>query len=197
MNLINKLAVAIMLLSPMFLSAKTVVVDTLGGAKSIAASPADLLRGEVSGVRVSALDGSPNGHINMNIRGLNTLRGDSQPLYIVDGAVIGSSVNHNLNAFYLSGGTTINGDQLPDYSGKYYTSPLGNFNWLNSYEIESVEVLKDLSATSRYGMQGANGVVIIKTRKPVSGSRNMWVQSNVGTSDSRKHCVRERYSHFA
>lgn len=181
MNLIDKLAVAIMLLSPMFLSAKTVVVDTLGGAKSIAASPADLLRGEVSGVRVSALDGSPNGHININIRGLNTLRGDSQPLYIVDGAVIGSSVNHNLNAFYLSGGTTINGDQLPDYSGKYYTSPLGNFNWLNSYEIESVEVLKDLSATSRYGMQGANGVVIIKTRKPVSGSRNMWVQSNVGT----------------
>ena len=186
MNLINKLAVAVMLLSPMLLSAKTVVVDTLGGAKSIATSPAELLRGEVSGVRVSALDGSPNGHLNMNIRGLNTLRGDSQPLYIVDDAVIGSSVNHNLNAFYINGGTTINGDQLPDYSGKYYTSPLGNFNWLNSYEIESVEVLKDLSATSRYGMQGANGVVIIKTRKPVSGSRNMWVQSNVGTELSTR-----------
>lgn len=180
MSLINKLAVVIMLLFPMLLSAETVVIDTLGGAKSIATSPAELLKGKVSGVRVSALDGSPNGHLNMNIRGVNTLRGDSQPLYIVDGAVIGSSVNHNLNAFYLSGGTTINGDLLPDYSGKYYTSPLGNFNWLNSYEIESVDVLKDISSTSRYGMQGANGVVIIKTRKPHTGSRNIWVHSNVG-----------------
>lgn len=148
--------------------------------RAIASSPAELLRGECSGVRVSALDGSPNGHLNVNIRGLNTLRGDSQPLWIVDGAVIGSSVNQNLNAFYLAGGKTINGDELPDYSGRSYASPIGNFGWLNPYEIASVEVVKDMSAAARYGMYGANGVIIIHTRKPSSGKRNIWLNSNVG-----------------
>ena len=135
------------------MSAKSIVVDTLGGTKSVAASPAELLKGELSGVRVSSVDGSPNGLYNVNVRGLNTLRGDSQPLWIVDGAVIGSSINQNLNAFYLTGGSTINGDKLPDYSGRSYTYPVGNFAWLNPYDIESIEVLKDLSATSLYGMQ--------------------------------------------
>ena len=97
-----------------YMSAEVMVTDTLGGVKSIATSPAEIIRGEVSGVRVSAVDGSPNGLLNVNLRGLNTLRGDSQPLWIVDGAVMGSSVNQNLNSFYLSGGRTINGDKLPD-----------------------------------------------------------------------------------
>lgn len=162
------------------LAAGEIVTDTLGTVKSVATGPAELLRGELSGVRVSSVDGSPNGQLNVNIRGLNTLRGDSQPLFIVDGAVIGSSLNQNLNAFYLDGGLTINGDQLPDYSGRSYTSPVGNFGWLNPYSIESVEVLKDMSATAMYGMQGANGVVIIKTRKPEKGKRNIWLNSNVG-----------------
>ena len=169
-----------------FMSAKSIVVDTLGGTKSVAASPAELLKGELSGVRVSSVDGSPNGLYNVNVRGLNTLRGDSQPLWIVDGAVIGSSINQNLNAFYLTGGSTINGDKLPDYSGRSYTYPVGNFAWLNPYDIESIEVLKDLSATSLYGMQGANGVIIVKTKRPVSGERNIWVNSNVGVDMSEQ-----------
>lgn len=162
------------------MSAEVMVTDTLGTRKSMATSPAELIRGEVSGVRVSSLDGSPNGLFNVNVRGLNTLRGDSQPLWIVDGAVIGSSVNQNLKAFYVAGGSTINGDKLPDYSGRSYTSPLGNFGWLNPYDIESIEVLKDVSATSLYGMQGANGVIIIKTRRPKAGDRNVWLNSSVG-----------------
>ena len=163
-------------------AAEDTVTDTLGTVKSAATGPAELLRGQISGVRVSSTDGGENGLLNVNIRGLNTLRGDSQPLWIVDGAIIGSSINQNLNAFYLDGGKTINGDKLPDYSGKSYTYPIGNFGWLNPYDIESIEVLKDVSATSRYGMLGANGVVIIKTRKPESGERNVWVNSNLGMS---------------
>lgn len=169
------------------ISAQEVVVDTLGGGKSIATSPADLLRGEISGVRVSSLDGSPNGQLNVNIRGLNTLRSDSQPLWIVDGAVIGSSINNNLNAFYLSGGTTSNGDVLNDYSGEYYASPLANFGWLSPYEIESIEVLKDISATAKYGMFGANGVIIVNTKRPKSGNRNIWLNSNVGVDFSSQN----------
>lgn len=162
------------------MSAEDVVTDTLGTVKSVARDPSEILRGRMSGVRVSATDGSPSGQLNVNIRGLNTLRGDSQPLWIVDGAVIGSSLNYNLNSFYLSGGATINGDPLPDYSGRSYTSPKGNFSWLNPYDIESIEVLKDISATSRYGMQGANGVVIVRTRRPYSNENNIWANYDVG-----------------
>ena len=179
-KLIHKFAVAALLFSPLLASAEEIVVDTLGGAKSIASSPAELLKGTLSGVRISSLDGNPNGQLYVNIRGLNTLRGDSQPLFIVDDAIIGSCTNINLNAFYLSGGTTINGDKLPDYSGRYYASPLGNFNWLSPFEVESIEVLKDVSATSLYGMQGANGVVRIKTLQPSSGTRNVNWHSQAG-----------------
>ena len=109
------------------MNAGDIVKDTTDFDRNVASSPAELLKGEISGVRVSSLDGNPNGAFNVNIRGLNTLRGDSQPMWIVDGAVIGSSVNHNLNAFYLNGDITINGDLLPDYSGRSYTAPVGNF----------------------------------------------------------------------
>ena len=167
--------------------AKEVQVDSLTGTKAVSATPAELIRGEVSGVRVSAVDGSPNGHFNVNIRGLNTFRGESQPLWIVDGAAVGSSINQNMNAFYLHGGKTINGDVLPDYSGRSYVSPLGNFGWLNLYDIESIEIIKDLSATTLYGMSGANGVVIIKTKKPHSGDRNIRLNSNVGLDISSQN----------
>lgn len=182
MNL--KLIVTILALSvggALYASPERSVADTLGGAvSSIAQSPAEMLRGEISGVRVSAVDGNPNGHLNVNLRGLNTVRSESQPLWVVDGAILNSSLTQNLNAFYLSGGTTINGDKLPDYSGKHYVTPLGNFNWLNPYDIESIEVIKDLSATAVYGPAAANGVIIIKTKRPASGDQNIRLNSNFG-----------------
>ena len=144
-----------------------------------ASSPACLLAGKHAGVRVSSVDGSVDGLMNVYVRGLNTLRGDSQPLWIVDGAVIGSCVNQNLNSFYLSGGKTINGNKLPDYSGRSYAAPVNSFRWLNPYDIESIEILKDISATALYGMAGANGVVIVKTRRPASEKSNIWLNSNV------------------
>ena len=183
MNLKRILTAILLMLLPLYsIRASVVPADTLGGAKSLATGPVELLKGKLSSVRVSSVDGSPNGLLNVNIRGLNTLRGDSQPLWIVDGAVIGSCINQNLDAFYQTGGITANGEQLPDYYGEFYNSPLGNFSWLSPYEVESVEVLKDVSATALYGMQGANGVIIVKTRRPKSGNRNIWLDSSVGVS---------------
>ena len=156
-----------------------VVADTLGVGKAVASAPAALLKGEVSGVRVSSIDGSLNGALNVNIRGLNTLRGDSQPLWIVDGVVLGNCSNQNLDAFFSNGGLTTQGAELPDYSGYSYTAPVNNFGWLNPYEIESIEVLKDLSATAIYGMQGANGVIIITTTRAKEGEFHVKWNSNV------------------
>ena len=95
------------------------------------------------------------------IRGLNTIRGDSQPLWIVDGIVIGNYT----------------GITMPDYTGESYAPARNNFAWLDPYEIESIEVLKDLSATAKYGLQGANGVIIVKSRSAASGTHNIHISS--------------------
>jgi len=161
-----RFAVFCLLICPT-LSAGNVVSDTVGIRKAMIESPAGLLKGEVAGVRVSSTDGNMNGLDNIFIRGLNTLRGDSQPIWIVDGVVVGTALNQNLNA-------------LASYPQTSYTAPLNNFGWLNPYEIESVEVIKDLSEAARYGILGANGVVIVNTRRAASGDRNIYWTSDAG-----------------
>lgn len=151
------------------LRAEDVVKDTLGFAKSVSRTPASIISGEVSGVRVSNLDGSLSGMRSVNIRGLNTLRGDSQPVWIVDGAVLSSSPFENRDLFFKA-----------DYTGRAYTAPKDNMDWLNAYEIESIRVIKDMSEAGRYGMLGANGVVIITTRKATEGDFNIHLNSNAG-----------------
>ncbi len=172
--------VCLMSVPTVSVAAPDTVKDSLEVVKSVANTPAELLKGEASGVRVSVTDGSPNGAINVFIRGLNTIRGDSQPLWVVDGAIISSSINLNLDAFYENGSTNANGDLLPDYSGRSYTAPINNFGWLNPYEIESIEVIKDLSATALYGMSGANGVIVVKTKRARSKDNSIYWHSNVG-----------------
>lgn len=160
--------------------ARDIVTDTLGVYKAVVDDPAAMLRGEISGVRVSSTDGGLNSACNVNIRGLNTLRGDSQPLWIVDGVVLSSSSRDNLDAFFHKGDNLASDVRLADYSGRSYTAAQNGFGWLNPYDIESIEVLKDMSATAIYGAQGANGVIIVTTRRASEGERNIHWNSNVG-----------------
>lgn len=132
-----------------------------------AESPAKLLRGQVSGVLVGAYSGNPNESLNVSVRGINSLRGDNQPLWIVDGAVLG-------NAPTRSGDT---------YS---YIETLDLLAFISPHDICGIEVLKDASATALYGARGANGVIIIRTMQPKGGdyeSRLRW-RSNM-TWDGR------------
>lgn len=128
------------------------VSDTLGFSTAAASNALELLRGKVSGVRVSQIDGNPSGLMNVNIRGINSLRTDNQPLWIVDGAMVSNELNTNINAFW-------------QYGESNYTAPLNPLSFLAASDIESIEVLKDASATALYGSKGANGVIIIKTKK--------------------------------
>ena len=98
----------------------TVLRDTLGFEKAVSQTPATLVKGKVSGVRVSSVDGSPNGAINTNVRGINALRGDSQPLWVVNGVILTNGLSQNLNAFWQKGGKTTKGDDIPDYSELSY-----------------------------------------------------------------------------
>ena len=158
--------------------AQDTLTDTLNIGRSSAQSPADLLRGRVSGVRISLTDGNPNGFISTQIRGLNSLRGDSQPLWIVDGVILGSGPRDNIDAFWQRGGFTSKGDVIPDYTGLSYTSRLNDLAFLDPYTIESITVLKDVSETALYGAQGADGVILITTRMPAE-ERVIDVRSNL------------------
>ena len=151
----NKRYFGLLALAAMFSTAAyagDVVKDTLGTTASSAKTVEALLQGQVAGVRVWSQDGSPMSASGVSIRGVNSLRGGQQPLYIVDGAILNDSNTKNINPFW-------------QYGDVIYTSPLSQLSFLNPNDIESIEVLKNASATALYGSMGANGVVIITTKK--------------------------------
>lgn len=126
---------------------------------NVVVSVGQALQGRAAGVFVTEASGEPGAGVSVNIRGLNSLTGDSQPLYILDGIP-------------LSLDTQASGDQF--FSG---TNPLAS---LNPNDIESIEILKDASATAIYGSRASNGVIIITTKSAEKGK--VKIESRVRTS---------------
>ena len=136
-----------------------------GGAVDVAHG----LQGKIAGVQVQQSDGSPGAGVSITVRGANSFTTSSQPLYIVDG---------------IPFGTDPNGTPKSDANGgnNQQTSPL---QMINPNDIEKIEVLKDASATAIYGSRGANGVVIITTKKGQTGKPKVeagvrWTVQNIG-----------------
>jgi len=112
---------------------------------NIPASSSDqLLQGRASGVQVSSNSGTPGGGVSVRIRGTSSINASSEPLYVIDGIPVQSS---NLSALSIGGSVT---------------NPMAD---INPSDIESMEVLKDASATAIYGARAANGVVLITTKR--------------------------------
>jgi len=125
------------------------------------------LQGRVPGVLITSANGIPGSGITMQIRGNNSVSALSNPLYIVDGIPIPA--------------TTISTGNVPTASGS--VSP---FNSINPLDIESVTILKDAEATAIYGSRGANGVVLITTKKGKAGKTKMDVNAYSGASVSTR-----------
>lgn len=157
-------------------AAQAIVLDSLELSRGVYNNPALLLQGRVSGVRVSTSDSGPNSVINTNIRGLNTVRGTSEPLWIVDGVMLTSSAGQIMNAFWQD-----------SYRGYDFMSQLSQTDNLNLYDIQSVEVLKNTSATALYGSRGANGVIIINTTTPPVDRLRLTWNSNIGIELPAEH----------
>lgn len=117
-----------------------------GGATDISHA----LQGKLAGVQIQQSDGAPGGGVTITVRGANSFQTNSQPLYIVDGVP------------FETGDTPSNSE-----SQNQSTNPL---SFINPNDIESIEVLKDASATAIYGSRGANGVVIVNTKKGKAGT---------------------------
>lgn len=122
--------------------------------KGVITSPEQLLQGRVAGVQITPASGEPGAANNIQIRGAVSLRGGNSPLYVVDGVP-------------LDGGDFSNG--TPDF-GTGNTTARNPLSFLNPSDIENISVLKDASAAAIYGARGANGVVLITTRKGKAGA---------------------------
>ena len=114
--------------------------------KGVVNNPGNLLQGKVSGLNVTNASGEPGAGQDIIIRGVGTLRSGTSPLYVVDGFVLDNSGNG------------------------LATNPL---NFINTQDIESINVLKDASAAAIYGSRAANGVVVITTKKGKAGRTQM------------------------
>jgi TonB-dependent SusC/RagA subfamily outer membrane receptor len=104
------------------------------------------------------MPGSPGSNISVKIRGTNSLRGNNEPLYVIDGVIISSAGEDVLAA----GGIGNSGQENQN-----------GLNGINPRDIESIQILKDASATAIYGSRGANGVVLITTKKGEKGKVKM------------------------
>ena len=111
-------------------------------------SPAQLLRGKVAGVQVTQSSGEPGAGVAIRVRGNSSIRSGNGPLIVVDGVPLDGG---NISA----GGTDLLGT----------SSSRNPLNFINQNDIESMSVLKDASSTAIYGSRGANGVIVITTKK--------------------------------
>ncbi|WP_297335065.1 TonB-dependent receptor [Algoriphagus sp.] len=111
--------------------------------RGVITNPVDLLQGKIAGVNITSTSGEPGANQNVIIRGIGSLRSGTQPLYVLDGFLL-----DNANTGIAS-------------------NPL---NFLNPNDIESIDVLKDASATALYGSRASNGVVVITTKKGKAGN---------------------------
>ena len=146
-------------------SISTVSKDVLNQPLS---SVENSLQGAVAGLNVSTTSGQPGAVSNIRIRGGNSITGGNEPLYVIDGLIV-----------YNDASSTKTGAAGSDAS----LDPLA---FLNPSDIESIEVLKDVSATAIYGTRGANGVIIITTKKDSHGRNTINYTGTFGWSSAAK-----------
>jgi TonB-linked SusC/RagA family outer membrane protein len=111
---------------------------------------ANMLQGKVAGVVATPLSGQPGQGVTIRVRGLGTIRGNKDPLWVIDG-VVGNAIAE-----------------------------------LNPNDIESISVLKDGSATALYGSRGANGVILVNTKRAALGVSQIEASAKLGVSHLQK-----------
>jgi len=117
---------------------------------SKASSLDELLKGKAAGVQVLSSSASPDASVSVRVRGITSLNGSNEPLYVVDGVIL--SVPSNVTMFTAGNENSGTDEDVNAMMG------------INPQDIASMEILKDASATAIYGSAGANGVVLITTK---------------------------------
>ncbi|TXK49355.1 TonB-dependent receptor [Pontibacter qinzhouensis] len=134
------------------------------------------LQGAAAGVQVTQTSGQPGGGVSIRIRGGGSIQGGNEPLYVIDGFPLYNNA--------ASAGVTSGAD----------VNPLAS---INPSDIESMHILKDASATAIYGSRGANGVIIITTKKGAAGTSIVSYEGSYGLQALRQKIDLLNASEFA
>ncbi len=151
-------------------------VTTLKSEKLVEASPnavTDALQGKVPGAQITQNSGDPAGGFSIRLRGPSTIKGSSEPLYVVDGVVV-SNLTTNVTNLNVPGGDASPGqNRMVD---------------INPNDIDNINILNGAAAAAIYGSRASNGVVIITTKKgSFSGSKpNFYFKTGINFNSIRK-----------
>ncbi|MBC9914204.1 SusC/RagA family TonB-linked outer membrane protein [Chitinophaga varians] len=156
-------------------------VATISGKELNGVAPAQTfdaaLSGKVPGALITANSGAPGGGISVKLRGITSVFGNSQPLYVVDGVFFNnSSIPAGLND--VTGAATSGNPNNQD-------NPSSRIADLNPEDIENIEVLKGASAAAMYGAKAAAGVIVITTKKGKAGKTRVTFNQEVGFAKVR------------
>jgi len=132
-------------------------------------SPEQLLQGRAAGVVITSANGDPGANPNVRIRGGTSINASNLPLYVIDGVPID------------------NGTVTPGGANLGAAPPRNPLNTLNPNDIESIDILKDASAAAIYGSRGANGVIIITTKKGKEGKGTLNYDTYAGFNTPAKY----------
>jgi len=157
-------------------SISTIKAQDIASVRSTTAD--DFVQGRVSGLLLTQTTGQPGGSTSVRIRGSSSINASNEPLYVIDGFPV---IN---NSDALSAGLT----EGPS---------LNALSTLSASNIASISVLKDASATAIYGSRGANGVIIITTKRGVNGKAQITYDTYLGVSEIMKELDLLNASQFA
>ena len=137
-------------------------------------SAQQLMQGAFAGVNIAQNSGKPGGSTTIRVRGGTSVNASNDPLYVIDGVPIDASAG--------SGQSNIS-----TYNNDFFDQESANpLSMLNPNDIESIDVLKDASATAIYGSRGANGVIMITTKKGKAGVQQLNYGYSIGFSTAAK-----------
>ncbi|MEP7142892.1 MAG: TonB-dependent receptor plug domain-containing protein, partial [Ferruginibacter sp.] len=139
--------------------------------QGVISSPDQLLQGKVPGLEITSNSGQPGAATTIKIRGNNSIRASNNPLYVVDGVPLdGRTARPSLN---YGGGSGLDFGTTPESNPLLYINP---------NDIAQIDVLKDASSTAIYGSRGANGIIVITTKKGASNGTKIEFGAKFGTS---------------
>lgn len=136
------------------------------------------LNGKIPGAYINANSGAPGGGISVKLRGVTSVFGNTQPLYVVDGVFVdNSATSAGLNTVTGAGGTATTSTQ---------DNPSSRIADIRAEDIENIEILKGASAAAIYGSKAAGGVIIISTKRGKQGRTRVSVAQDLGVISARK-----------
>lgn len=139
-------------------------------------APDQLLQGKVSGLEITSNSGQPGAATTIKIRGNNSIRASNNPLYVVDGVPLdGRTAKPSLN---FGAGSGLDFGTTPESNPLLYINP---------NDIAQVDVLKDASSSAIYGSRGANGIIVITTKKGSAGGTRVEFGAKYGVNAGYMH----------